>query len=72
MIVKVPANIPYEEIFHKWEELRIDKRTNLKNTVYIILDYMVDDNGINSLWYDSVGISSPKFKKNMFREFLYS
>jgi hypothetical protein len=63
MVVNIPANIPYKEIFKKWEDRRIDNKVNLENTVYIILDYMIRQNGINTLWADPVGLLSTKFKK---------
>ncbi len=63
MVVKIPANIPYKEIFKIWEDRRIDNRVNLENTVYIILDYMIRQNGINTLWAEPVGLLSTLFKK---------
>lgn len=63
MILNVPSNIPYEEIFQLWKNCRLDKRTNLENTVYIILDYLVAAKGLNTLWSEPVGLSSAKFKK---------
>ena len=63
MVVNIPANIPYKEIFKIWEDRRIDNRVNLENTVYIILDYMIRQNGINTLWAEPVGLLSTLFKK---------
>jgi hypothetical protein len=63
MKVLVPSNIPYKEIFTDWEDKRVDKRVNLQNTVFIILDYMVNTNDIYSLWFDPVGLNSIMFKK---------
>ncbi|MBX9779859.1 MAG: hypothetical protein K2X26_05905 [Chitinophagaceae bacterium] len=63
MKVLVPANIKYEDIFKPWESKRIDKRLNLENTVYIILDYMLKNGNIWVLWYEVVELHSPMFKK---------
>ena len=63
MKVLVPSNIPYNEIFRDWEDVRVDKRVNLKNTLLIILDYMVNKKDLFSLWFDPVGLNSIMFKK---------
>ena len=63
MKVLVPSNIPYNEIFRDWEDKRVDKRVNLKNTLLIILDYMVNKKDLFSLWLDPVGLNSIMFKK---------
>ena len=63
MKVLVPSNIPYNEIFRDWEDKRVDKRVNLKNTLLIILDYMVNKKDLFSLWFDPVGLNSIMFKK---------
>ena len=63
MYVNVPANIPYDEIFDLWKEKRIDKRINLENTVYIILDYMICGKGLNAIFIEPISLSSKLFKK---------
>lgn len=63
MYINVPANIPYDEIFDLWKEKRVDKRINLENTVYIILDYMICGKGLNAIFIEPISLSSKLFKK---------
>lgn len=63
MYINVPANIAYNEIFDLWKDKRIDKRINLENTVYIILDYMICGKGLSAIFYQPISLPSKLFKK---------